>query len=88
MVGGTVTAYRSTGTPGGDENFVIVQGADGMYTIYAHVTPSVTSGTVVAGQTIGTVDNTGTTSNPHVHICRSSTQSCSGGVEYKPADCP
>ena len=88
MDAGTVTHIRSDGTPGGQENFVIVQGSDGLYTIYAHVTPSVSvNQSVSAGQTIGQVDNTGTTSGPHTHVCRSATPNCSGGIDFQVPSC-
>jgi len=89
MDSGTVTNVFGSGQSGGNANFVVVQGSDGMYTVYAHVTPSVEEEEMVGGgQFIGTVDNTGTTQGPHAHICRSQTPSCSGGVDYNLPDCP
>lgn len=90
MEDGVVKAIEPNGTPGGDENFVVVQGSDGMYTIYAHVTPSVVvNQTVSAGQKIGTVDDTGVTNGPHVHLCRSPDMSCNPrGVDYQLPNCP
>ena len=88
---GVVTATFSGGTHDGNENFVVVRGVDNYYSIYAHVTPSVSpSQSVTVGQTIGVVDNTGTTSGPHSHICRSPDQSCKpNGIDYRPAlSCP
>lgn len=89
MEDGTVVAVFDSGTPGGTANFVIIQGADDMYTIYAHVDPTVTEQqTVSAGQKIGEVDNTGTTTGSHVHITRSSTQNDEDGVDFELPDCP
>jgi murein DD-endopeptidase MepM/ murein hydrolase activator NlpD len=91
MEAGTVKSIRNTGSPfPGLANKVVVQGSDGMYTLYLHVFPSVVvNQTVSAGQKIGTVDNTGQTSGPHAHICRSPDQSCTPkGVDYELPACP
>jgi murein DD-endopeptidase MepM/ murein hydrolase activator NlpD len=91
MDSGTVEYVYGSGQPNvpGDENFVVVQGSDGMYTIYAHVTPSVSpQDTVTAGDSIGVVDNTGRTNGPHAHICRSENPGCGGGVDYNLPNCP
>jgi murein DD-endopeptidase MepM/ murein hydrolase activator NlpD len=88
---GVVRYLRSTGTPGGDDNFVAVQASDSYYSIYAHVHPSVNVGdSVTAGQIVGIVDNTGTTYGPHSHVCRSPDSSCKpNGIDYRPAAvCP
>ncbi|MDE3178092.1 MAG: M23 family metallopeptidase [Acidobacteriota bacterium] len=52
-------------------NYVKIKGADGYYTAYVHVTPTVTVNTpVTAGQEIGTLDNSGCQSGAHTHIKR------------------
>ncbi len=78
---GTVTQTASTNVhasypacatqnPAPQPNFVKVKGSDGYYTVYAHVTPTVTSGQVTAGQQIGITDASGCQSNPHIHMTR------------------
>ena len=55
---------------GGFGNYVTVAHADGMATIYAHLS-SVSVGTgqqVAAGTTIGGVGNSGNSYGPHLHL--------------------
>ncbi|MBS9803137.1 peptidoglycan DD-metalloendopeptidase family protein [Bacillus toyonensis] len=54
-------------------HFVVIQGSDGFFTEYAHVNPfpGIDVGvTVLEGTLIGTVDNSGPTTGPHVHFAR------------------
>jgi murein DD-endopeptidase MepM/ murein hydrolase activator NlpD len=69
---GVVTDYQSGQAPGDDSpNMVIVRGADGALTVYAHVDPGVFTGTSVArGDVIGRVDMSGVSSGLHVHLSR------------------
>lgn len=54
-------------------NYVEITGGDGYVTRYVHVTATVAQGDPVsAGQQIGTVDISGCTSGPHVHMARHS----------------
>lgn len=58
-------------SPAPQPNFVKVKGSDGYYTVYAHVKPSVATGTPVsAGTQIGVTDNSGCQSNSHIHMTR------------------
>jgi peptidase M23-like protein len=58
-----------TGTHAG--NYVKIQTSDNYFTIYFHVHPSVSKGqSVVAGQQIGTLDNSGCQSHAHLHVAR------------------
>jgi Peptidase family M23 len=78
--GGTVVVVKSDAGPASppypncgshDANYVKIKGADNYYTVYVHVHPLVSVGQGVnAGQEIGTVDNSGCESGPHVHIQR------------------
>ncbi len=76
MESGTVVGL-STGHPHNDTiaNFVVVQGSDGFLTVYGHVTPlqnpQLQLGQHVdPGQVLGTVDDSGPSEGPHVHIAR------------------
>jgi hypothetical protein len=52
-------------------DYVWITGSDGAVTKYYHVTPTVSNGQrVTAGQQIGTVDVSGCSSGPHVHVQR------------------
>jgi murein DD-endopeptidase MepM/ murein hydrolase activator NlpD len=53
-------------------NYVKVQNTtDKYFTVYFHVKPIVTVGqTVTVGQEIGTIDNSGCQSGPHLHVAR------------------
>jgi murein DD-endopeptidase MepM/ murein hydrolase activator NlpD len=69
---GVVTDTQSGQAPGDDSpNMVIVRGSDSALTVYAHVDPSVVSGTSVSrGDVIGVVDMSGVSSGRHVHLSR------------------
>ncbi|MGH9345032.1 MAG: peptidoglycan DD-metalloendopeptidase family protein, partial [Terriglobia bacterium] len=52
-------------------NYIKIHGSDGYDTVYIHATSSLHDGDPVqAGQPIGTVDNSGCESAPHVHVQR------------------
>jgi murein DD-endopeptidase MepM/ murein hydrolase activator NlpD len=52
-------------------NYVKIKGSDGHFTVYVHITPSVTVGaSVTQGQQIGVTDNSGCQSHPHLHMAR------------------
>ncbi len=56
---------------GDSTNYVEITGADNAITRYYHTHPTVTKGqSVTAGQQIGTVDTSGCSSGPHVHMQR------------------
>lgn len=64
---------RAAGTHlprGARADYVEVTGGDNAITRYVHVTAIVLQGHVNAGQQIGTVDISGCTSGPHVHMNR------------------
>jgi len=45
--------------------------SDGYFTIYMHMTPSVSNGQFISqGQQIGTIDSSGCQSKHHVHVAR------------------
>lgn len=55
------------------DNTVIIEGSDGYYTQYGHVTPDgpIQVGvSIKKGDLLGFVDNSGVTSGPHVHVAR------------------
>lgn len=59
---------KPTIAPARTGNGVIVRNRDGERQLYGHVAPSVTVGQVVTeGQPLGTIDDSGNTSGPHVH---------------------
>ncbi len=52
-------------------NYVKIQGSDGYYTVYVHVTPTVATGVHVnQGQQIGVTDNSGCQLGGHIHMRR------------------
>jgi len=59
-----------TGWNGGYGNYIVISHANGTQTVYAHNSSNIVySGqTVVAGQVIGYVGNTGRSTGPHVHF--------------------
>jgi murein DD-endopeptidase MepM/ murein hydrolase activator NlpD len=58
------------GAGGAYGNYVVVKHSEGVYTLYAHLSAvTVSEGTSVsAGQQIGNVGSTGTSSGPHLHF--------------------
>jgi murein DD-endopeptidase MepM/ murein hydrolase activator NlpD len=57
--------------PASPANYVKIQGSDGYFTVYVHVTPTVAVGTpVTQGQQIGVTDNSGCQSGGHIHMRR------------------
>lgn len=68
--GGRVIAARVGGYNGGYGNMVIISHAGGIQTVYAHLREvNVSQGeTVVQGQVIGGVGNTGRSTGPHLHF--------------------
>jgi murein DD-endopeptidase MepM/ murein hydrolase activator NlpD len=75
-----------TGVPGRvpawPANYVKIQGSDGYFTVYVHVTPTVPEGRVVAqGDQIGITDNSGCQSGGHIHMSR--TDSSGTAVNFK-----
>ena len=67
---GTVIVSRSGGWNGGYGNYVVIEHAGGVQTLYAHMSAaSVSVGeTVSRGQNIGTVGNTGQSTGYHLHF--------------------
>jgi len=67
---GEVIVSKSGGWNGGYGNYVVVKHANGVQTLYAHMsTNSVSVGaTVEAGQTIGAVGNSGKSTGSHLHF--------------------
>lgn len=65
---GTVVSINASGSPYG--NHVVVKHADGHYTLYAHLSAySVHVGqALAAGEQLGNVGSTGTSSGPHLHF--------------------
>lgn len=64
-------AYPQCAGTGALANFVRIHTNDGYDTDYVHVTPSVSVGqNVSAGTQIGTLDNSGCQSGPHLHVAR------------------
>lgn len=80
--GGTVVAEASGNGPAAQgypacagqnmaANYVKIQGSDGYYTVYVHVTPTVATGVHVnQGQQIGVTDNSGCQLGGHIHMRR------------------
>jgi biotin carboxyl carrier protein len=66
---GTVVDVNG-GAGGAYGNYVVVKHSEGVYTLYAHLSAvTVSEGTSVsAGQQIGNVGSTGTSSGPHLHF--------------------
>lgn len=68
VAAGTVVSRNASGAAYG--NHVVVKHADGRYTLYAHlsaITVNVGQG-VTAGQQVGNVGSTGTSTGPHLHF--------------------
>jgi LysM repeat protein len=65
---GTVVSINASGSPYGTH--VVVKHADGNYTLYAHLSSKlvVLGQSVAAGQSVGTVGSSGTSSGPHLHF--------------------
>jgi murein DD-endopeptidase MepM/ murein hydrolase activator NlpD len=65
---GTVVSMNSSGAAYGIH--VVLKHADGVYTLYAHMSASTVSmgQSVAAGQQVGNVGSTGTSSGPHLHF--------------------
>lgn len=68
--GGQVIVARGSGWNGGYGLYVVVKHPNGTQTLYAHLSSvAVTMGdTVVAGQTVGGVGNTGRSTGSHLHF--------------------
>lgn len=67
---GTVIVARTGGWNGGYGNYVVIQHGNGSQTLYAHMSKVAASDgeTVVQGQVIGYVGETGDATGPHVHF--------------------
>ena len=67
---GTVIVARSSGYNGGYGSYMVISHPNGTQTLYAHASKvSVSQGdTVVKGEIIGLVGNTGKSTGPHVHF--------------------
>lgn len=67
---GKVIVARSSGYNGGYGNMVIITHANNVQTVYAHMnTVNVVTGqTVVQGESLGSVGNTGRSTGPHLHF--------------------
>jgi len=68
--GGTVIVSRVGGWNGGYGNYIVIDHHDGTQTLYAHMSKNVVwqGQSVVAGQKIGEVGNTGRSTGPHLHF--------------------
>lgn len=68
--GGTVILSRVGGYNGGYGNYIVVKHPNGTQTLYAHLSKNFVSvsETVVQGQTIGAIGNTGRSTGPHLHF--------------------
>ncbi|MFM2340060.1 MAG: hypothetical protein RLZZ360_696 [Candidatus Parcubacteria bacterium] len=69
-LGGEVIVSKSSGWNGGYGQYVVIKHNNGTQTLYAHLSSnSVGVGdTVVAGETIGGLGNTGKSTGPHLHF--------------------
>jgi murein DD-endopeptidase MepM/ murein hydrolase activator NlpD len=67
---GTVIVVRPTGYNGGYGKYIVITHPNGTQTLYAHMNSvSVVQGqTVVQGDVIGTLGNTGKSTGPHIHF--------------------
>ena len=69
--GAAAGGYPSCLSASSPANYVKIKGSDGYYTVYVHVTPSVSVGQqVTSGQQIGVTDNSGCQSTGHIHMAR------------------
>jgi murein DD-endopeptidase MepM/ murein hydrolase activator NlpD len=68
--GGSVLVSRVGGWNGGYGNYVVIDHPNGTQTLYAHNSKNTVwqGQTVVAGQVIGYVGNTGRSTGPHLHF--------------------
>lgn len=68
--GGTVIVSRVGGWNGGYGNYIVIDHHDGTQTLYAHMSRNVVwqGQSVVAGQKIAEVGNTGRSTGPHLHF--------------------
>jgi hypothetical protein len=68
---GAQSSYPSCLSASSPANYVKIKGSDGYYTVYVHVTPSVSQNqTVTAGQQIVVTDHSGSQQVEHVHMAR------------------
>ncbi len=66
---GEVIVARNSGWNGGYGNYVVVKHANGTQTLYAHMSKTaVVGGSVVAGEVVGYVGNTGRSTGSHLHF--------------------
>ncbi|MDP2651963.1 MAG: LysM peptidoglycan-binding domain-containing M23 family metallopeptidase, partial [bacterium] len=67
---GTVIIARTGGWNGGYGNYVVITHDNGSQTLYGHMTYAIVSSgqSVMAGQVIGYVGNTGESTGPHLHF--------------------
>jgi murein DD-endopeptidase MepM/ murein hydrolase activator NlpD len=67
---GTVIVSRVGGWNGGYGNYIVIDHHDGTQTLYAHLSRNVVwqGQSVVSGQKIGEVGNTGRSTGPHLHF--------------------
>lgn len=90
MADGTVIIARNSGWNGGYGNYVVITHGNGTQTLYSHLLrASVAAGdTVVQGQVIGTVGNTGHSTGPHLHFevrgAKNPFSSCPVGATCQP----
>ncbi len=67
--GGEVIVARGSGWNGGYGNYMVIDHPNGTQTLYSHLSGlAVWGGSVVAGQVIGYVGNTGRSTGPHLHF--------------------
>lgn len=66
---GEVVVARGSGWNGGYGTYIVIRHSNGTQTLYAHMNAlSVASGSVSAGQQIGTIGNSGRSTGPHLHF--------------------
>lgn len=67
---GTVLVAKSSGWNGGYGNYLVIKHANGVQTLYAHLSrlDVGVGASVAAGQSIGTSGNTGKSTGPHLHF--------------------
>ncbi len=68
--GGEVIVSKNSGWNGGYGNYVVIKHANGVQTLYAHLSSAAVSvgSTVGAGEVIGSMGNTGKSTGPHLHF--------------------